>query len=106
MHMSNSGVHNLDLNDFRRLGDSQDAPVQNNNPWPPNYNSTERGINKESEVLVLHFLSLYVVSVPFFFSFCLTEHNVSKSLWFALGVHNLLYIAWYWMISADHAAYN
>jgi SHAQKYF class myb-like DNA-binding protein len=43
MHMSNSGVHNLDLNDFRRLGDSQDATVQNNNPWPPNYNSTERG---------------------------------------------------------------
>jgi SHAQKYF class myb-like DNA-binding protein len=43
MHMSNSGVHNLDLNDFRRLGESQDATVQNNNAWPPNYNSAERG---------------------------------------------------------------
>jgi SHAQKYF class myb-like DNA-binding protein len=49
MHMSNSGVHNLELSDFHRMGDTQDAimPLQNNKPWlpdvPPNYNKTERG---------------------------------------------------------------
>jgi len=89
--MSNSGVHNLDLNDFRRLGETQDATVQNNNPWPPNYNSTERGINQESEVLILRFLSLYVVSTLFLIVFNTTQRIEELAL--AVHFFNLLYIA-------------
>jgi hypothetical protein len=49
VHMSNSGVHNLELSNYHGVGDSQDATItMQNKAWfqeiPPNYTSpTPRG---------------------------------------------------------------
>ena len=49
IHMSSAGVHNLELGDYHRLGDTQETAVaMQNKAWlqemPPNYsNPTERG---------------------------------------------------------------
>ncbi|KAG0582570.1 hypothetical protein KC19_3G070100 [Ceratodon purpureus] len=49
MHMSNAGVHNLELSDYHRMGDRQETTVaMQNRTWlqerqGPNYNPTERG---------------------------------------------------------------
>ncbi|KAG0605665.1 hypothetical protein M758_9G078400 [Ceratodon purpureus] len=49
MHMSNAGVHNLELGDYHRMGDKQETTVaMQNRTWlqerqGPNYNPTERG---------------------------------------------------------------
>ena len=48
MHMSEAGVHNLELSDYHRLGDTQETTVaMQTKAWlqemPPNYSAPERG---------------------------------------------------------------
>lgn len=67
VHMSNSGVHNLELSNYHTVGGSQDATMaMQNKAWfqdiPPNYSPTQRGTlsgsqESESEMPVLGFPS-------------------------------------------------
>lgn len=48
IHLSNSGVHNLELGNYHNLDDRQDTTVpKHNKVWlpefPSNYNPTQRG---------------------------------------------------------------
>jgi hypothetical protein len=70
MHMSEVGVHNLELSDYHRLGDTQETTVaMQTKAWlqemPPNYSAPERGSQPGCPILCFtllqggtHYLSM------------------------------------------------